>query len=130
MFVKISGEEGFMWNTGRRMNAPRWSLRNFMHSSDKIFQSIYSIYKSDGYCQSRVICHGCKGNFDFTTKDSLFLSVIFSPISVCTHIKTHFKFIPVLHFQTEEKTYSLLIPAVALSSKLRRIYSLPLPMNM
>lgn len=74
-----------------------------MHSGDKIFQSIYSIYKTDGYChQSRVICHSCKGNFDFTTKESLFFSVIFPPMSVCIHIKTHFKFIPVLHFHKED----------------------------
>lgn len=41
----------------------------------------YSIYKSDDYCQSKIICHGCKGNFH---NKEFSLSVIFSP-HVCMY---------------------------------------------
>lgn len=93
-FVKISGEEG----TGRRMKALQWSLRDFYALRWQDFLK-YLQYLQKWWLLSVTVV---KGILTSQQKILSFSLWFFPPMSVCTHIKTHFKFIPVLHFQKED----------------------------
>lgn len=74
-----------------------------MHSGHKIFQSIFAVFTevmvvvSPGL--SVMVVKGI-----LTSQQKILPFCDFPPfsMSVCIHIKTHFKFIPVLHFQKED----------------------------